>query len=157
MVLVGDAQQLQPIEPARRSRAIAERSGGEIGTITASARNGRGRPAWTRAGVQTGLAAYKSAGVCGSRPSREEAKARDRAGLDGRGRKDGRTYRAGAHARRCARPERGHQKGEGGRGELGGAAAFQTGQGKREFAAGDRIVFLKNDRELGVKNGTLGT
>ena len=44
-----------------------------------------------------------------------------------------------------------------GKGELGEAAAFQTGQGKREFAAGDRIVFLKNDRELGVKNGTLGT
>ena len=41
-------------------------------------------------------------------------------------------------------------------GELGEAAAFQTGQGKREFAAGDRVVFLKNDRELGVKNGTLG-
>lgn len=43
------------------------------------------------------------------------------------------------------------------KGELSGSAAFQTGQGRREFAAGDRIVFLKNDRELGVKNGTLGT
>ena len=43
------------------------------------------------------------------------------------------------------------------KGELSGAAAFQTGQGRRNFAAGDRIVFLKNNRELGLKNGTLGT
>jgi len=29
-------------------------------------------------------------------------------------------------------------------------------RGAREFASGDRIMFLKNDRGLGVKNGTLG-
>lgn len=28
---------------------------------------------------------------------------------------------------------------------------------KRNFAAGDRIVFTANDNKLGVKNGTLGT
>lgn len=27
----------------------------------------------------------------------------------------------------------------------------------RQFAEGDRVMFLKNERELGVKNGTLGT
>ncbi|MCA4047113.1 Ti-type conjugative transfer relaxase TraA, partial [Pseudomonas aeruginosa] len=43
------------------------------------------------------------------------------------------------------------------RGELAGSARFVTERGGREFAAGDRIVFLKNDRDLGVKNGTLGT
>ena len=88
--------------------------------------------------------------------SREEAKAaiaRDWMA----GRKDGQDAIVLAHTRadvgdlneaiRRARAEKG---------ELSGAAAFQTGQGKREFAAGDRIVFLKNDRELGVKNGTLG-
>lgn len=36
-------------------------------------------------------------------------------------------------------------------------AIIQTGHGKRAFAKGDRIVFTKNDRELGVKNGMLGT
>lgn len=28
---------------------------------------------------------------------------------------------------------------------------------ERQFAVGDRVIFLKNDRELGVKNGTTGT
>ncbi len=34
---------------------------------------------------------------------------------------------------------------------------FQTEIGKRAFAEGDRIVFSRNDRELDVKNGMLGT
>lgn len=37
------------------------------------------------------------------------------------------------------------------------AFTYQTNDGKRDFAQGDRIVFLENDRELGVKNGMLGT
>lgn len=36
-------------------------------------------------------------------------------------------------------------------------ALFQTDTGKRAFAKGDRLVFLRNDKELGVKNGMLGT
>ena len=39
----------------------------------------------------------------------------------------------------------------------GRALTFQTNDGKREFAPGDRIVFLENNRDLGVKNGMLGT
>lgn len=42
-------------------------------------------------------------------------------------------------------------------GELGDDKAFSTERGKRNFAENDRLYFLKNDRELGVKNGTLGT
>ncbi|HUX64331.1 MobF family relaxase [Sulfuricella sp.] len=34
---------------------------------------------------------------------------------------------------------------------------FQTERGERQFAVGDRVIFLKNDRQLGVKNGTTGT
>jgi hypothetical protein len=42
-------------------------------------------------------------------------------------------------------------------GQLSGGQVVQTSRGKREFAAGDRILFLKNEKSLGVKNGTLGT
>ncbi|MFT4089819.1 MAG: Ti-type conjugative transfer relaxase TraA [Asticcacaulis sp.] len=44
------------------------------------------------------------------------------------------------------------------RGQLSGlSVVFETDNGERRFVAGDRIVFLQNDRELGVKNGMLGT
>lgn len=34
---------------------------------------------------------------------------------------------------------------------------YQTNDGRRGFAPGDRIVLLENNRDLGVKNGMLGT
>ncbi|MBP7865972.1 MAG: relaxase domain-containing protein [Acidobacteria bacterium] len=43
------------------------------------------------------------------------------------------------------------------RGELEGGREYRTSQGAREFAPGDRVIFLKNDRELGVKNGQVAT
>jgi Ti-type conjugative transfer relaxase TraA len=42
-------------------------------------------------------------------------------------------------------------------GELETDHIIQTERGDKPFAEGDKIYFLKNDRELGVKNGTLGT
>lgn len=42
-------------------------------------------------------------------------------------------------------------------GELGSEAMFQTERGERVFAERDRVYFLKNDKSLGVMNGTLGT
>ena len=41
--------------------------------------------------------------------------------------------------------------------ELGDDVRMKTERGDRTFASGDRIMFLKNERGLGVKNGTLGT
>ena len=41
-------------------------------------------------------------------------------------------------------------------GELGSDQAVQTARGERVFAAGNRLMFLRNERELGVKNGSLG-
>ena len=42
-------------------------------------------------------------------------------------------------------------------GELNqGVVAVTTSQGEREFSIGDRLLFLRNDKALGVKNGTLG-
>lgn len=42
-------------------------------------------------------------------------------------------------------------------GELGYEATISTERGLRQFSENDRIYFLKNDRDLGVMNGTLGT
>ena len=42
-------------------------------------------------------------------------------------------------------------------GQTGGEIIYRTVNGRRAFAAGDRIVLLQNDRGLGVKNGMLGT
>lgn len=41
--------------------------------------------------------------------------------------------------------------------ELGEDQQLQTASGSKEFAIGDRIYFLQNNRDLDVKNGTLGT
>jgi stress response protein SCP2 len=43
------------------------------------------------------------------------------------------------------------------RGELAGEIVYRTTEGARAFAPGDRIMFRENNRELGVKNGMLGT
>lgn len=42
-------------------------------------------------------------------------------------------------------------------GSLGLDQAVETTNGERAFAAGDRVMFLRNERSMGVKNGTLGT
>ena len=42
-------------------------------------------------------------------------------------------------------------------GELGPDVSLKTEAGKRTFAKGDRIYFLRNDAGLGVRNGSLGT
>ena len=42
-------------------------------------------------------------------------------------------------------------------GELVGGMEFKTSRGVREFAIRDKVYFLENNKELGVKNGTLGT
>ena len=159
VVLVGDGKQLQPIEAGAPFRAIAERTGfAEIATIR------RQREQWAREAsmdfakghVRDGLSAYRERGHVRFEASREEAKAaiaRDWMA----GRKDGQDTIVLAHTRTDVRDlNEAIRRARAAAGELGEAAAFQTGQGKREFAAGDRIVFLKNDRELGVKNGTLG-
>jgi Ti-type conjugative transfer relaxase TraA len=159
VVLVGDAKQLQPIEAGAPFRAIAERTGfAEIATIR------RQREEWAREAsmdfakgeVRAGLSAYRERGHVRFEASREEAKAaiaRDWMA----GRKDGEDVIVLAHTRADVRDlNEAIRRARAEAGELGDAAAFQTEQGKREFAAGDRVVFLKNVRELGVKNGTLG-
>ena len=42
-------------------------------------------------------------------------------------------------------------------GDLGDEVRVTVERGARGFASGDRVMFLQNERGLGVKNGTLGT
>ena len=42
-------------------------------------------------------------------------------------------------------------------GALGDDQVVQTERGARTFAPGDRVMFLRNERSMGVKNGSLGT
>src|SRR3546814_9645520 len=39
-------------------------------------------------------------------------------------------------------------------GDLGDDVAIKVERGARDFASGDRIIFLRNERSLEVKNGT---
>ena len=41
--------------------------------------------------------------------------------------------------------------------DLGDEVRLTVERGERRFASGDRVMFLQNERGLGVKNGTLGT
>lgn len=167
LVLVGDHEQLQAIGAGAPFRAIAEQIGfAELQDVR------RQREDWSREAsvsfarhrTAEGLAAYAERGAIRFADTRENARAdivRDYM-ADLEQRPEGSRV-AMAHRRvdvralnadiRSARQERGQLA----KGEAASEISFQTNAGKREFAAGDRIVFLQNDRELGVKNGMLGT
>ena len=167
LVLVGDHEQLQAIGAGAPFRAIAERTGfAELRDIR------RQRDDWQRAASMDfarhrtgqGLAVYAEHGGVRFSQSREGARSqivRDYM-ADLQQRPDG-SRLAMAHRRvdvralneeiRAAR----QQGGDLARGGEAGERSFQTNEGERCFAAGDRIVFLENNRDLGVKNGMLGT
>lgn len=179
IVLVGDHEQLQAIGAGAPFRAIAE----HIGHVELSGIR-RQRHDWQRQAsvafathkTAEGLAAYRDHGDILFAESREEAMAqivRDYV-ADSEKRADG-TRVAMAHRRADVRAlnaairselqnrqklERGQELSDGvdrGDGEAGRELTFQTNNGKRAFAAGDRIIFLENNRDLRVKNGMLGT
>ena len=166
LVLVGDHEQLQAIGAGAPFRAIAERIGhAELSEVR------RQRVDWQREAAVSfathrtaeGLAAYREQGDIQMAETRDEARSeivRDYL-ADREQRPDGSRV-AMAHRRadvralnadiRSALQERGSLA----KGQDAGELEFQTNDGKRSFAAGDRIVFLENNRDLGVKNGMLG-
>lgn len=160
VVLVGDAAQLQPIEAGAPFRAVVE----EIGVVHIETVR-RQRHEWARAASQdlargqiaSGLAAYSERGHVRLLDSREESKqaiARDYV-ADNR---DGSSALILAHTNadvedinKLVRSERQRL------GQIDQGERYKTERGERQFAAGDRVVFLRNERAMGVKNGTLGT
>ncbi|HEX4739038.1 MAG TPA: Ti-type conjugative transfer relaxase TraA [Allosphingosinicella sp.] len=161
VVLVGDPEQLQAIEAGAAFRSIAERHGAwEITNIRRQRGEWQQRATRWLATERTGEAieAYAERDAVHAAETREQA----RSDLIGRWDKD----RAAApeasrvilthtneevqalNALARERLER--------RGDLGEAVAVRTERGERQLAAGDRIIFLRNERSLGVKNGSLG-
>ncbi len=162
VVLVGDPEQLQAIEAGGAFRAVAERVGSvEITTVR------RQREGWQQAATKelatgrTGeaLGRYEAAGLVRGHDTLEEARAGVVAGWDeARQAAPEESQIMLAHRRvdvralnEAAREIRREA------GELGDDVLVPTAQGERVFADGERVYFLRNDRELEVKNGTLGT
>ncbi|MEI5689110.1 Ti-type conjugative transfer relaxase TraA [Sphingomonas kyungheensis] len=162
VVLVGDSEQLQAIEAGAAFRSITERHGAaEITEIR------RQREDWQKEATRafaTGrtaeaLDAYAAHGMVHAADTREAARAELVDNWDRQRRADPDATRiilthTNAEVRELNGEARGRLRANG---ELGEDVAFATDRGHRDFAAGDRLMFLRNERSLGVKNGTLGT
>ncbi len=162
VVMVGDPEQLQAIEAGAPFRQLVERHGAmEITEVR------RQRADWQRAATrelatgrtQAAIERYDAAGAVHGHDTRAEARralvqdwtadrVRDPAAsqmLLAYTRAD--VAALNQLARETLRAA----------GLLGPDHAVETTNGERAFAAGDRVMFLRNERSLGVKNGTLGT
>ncbi|MDE2363445.1 MAG: Ti-type conjugative transfer relaxase TraA [Hyphomicrobiales bacterium] len=162
VVLVGDPQQLQSIEAGAAFRSIHERHGGaEIGQVR------RQREGWQRdatrdlATGRTGDAihAYDTYGMVHTTATR--AQARD--DLIGRWDRDRQASPDQSRIILTHTNDEVRKLNEAARermreaGALGDDVRLTVERGARSFASGDRVMFLQNERGLGVKNGTLGT
>jgi len=162
VVMVGDVQQLQSIEAGAAFRLLAERHGAaELGEVR------RQSEEWMREATRNfarhrggeAVAAYSQAGMVHAAESRAAARAALIDRWDAERRADPAASRMIlTHLNKevqmlnqAAREKRAAQH------ELGEDVAIRTERGLRQVADNDRILFLKNERDLGVKNGTLGT
>ncbi|MHB8283154.1 MAG: Ti-type conjugative transfer relaxase TraA [Caulobacteraceae bacterium] len=162
VVLVGDPEQLQAIEAGAAFRALTERHGAaEITQIR------RQHEDWQKAATRelatgrTGeaLERYEAAGMVHGHETKDAARSALVAGWDAvRQVKPEASQVMLAHTRvdvatlNTLARERMREGGQ-----LGDEVVLQVERGERAFAPGDRAMFLKNERSLGVKNGSLGT
>ncbi|MCW5702012.1 MAG: Ti-type conjugative transfer relaxase TraA [Bradyrhizobium sp.] len=162
VVLVGDINQLQAIEAGAAFRSIHERHGGaEIGEVRRQGEDWQRDATRDLANGRTSnaLRAYRSHGMVHEAKTREQARGdlvdrwdRERQAAPERSRiilthtnDEVRALNEAARERMRAA------------GDLGADVRLMVERGERRFARGDRVMFLQNERGLGVKNGTLGT
>ncbi len=162
VVLVGDPEQLQAIEAGAAFRSLSERYPHvEITDIR------RQREVWQRDATRhlaTGrtaeaLDAYRGHGMVHAEQTREEARDklvdswdRDRQASPGKSRIIlTHTNEEVQSLNQLARDKLREA------GDLGEDVAVTVERGKRTIATGDRVMMLKNERSLGIKNGTLAT
>ncbi|UNU43737.1 Ti-type conjugative transfer relaxase TraA [Sphingopyxis sp. YF1] len=162
VVLVGDPEQLQAIEAGAAFRAAAERHGAvEIMDIRRQQQEWQREATRELATGRTGeaVARYADAGFVHAADTREAA----RAELVDAWERDRQQYpdasriiltHTNDEVRALNEEVRDRLKTGG---ALGKEVALTVERGERAFAPGDRIMFLKNERDLGVKNGSLGT
>jgi Ti-type conjugative transfer relaxase TraA len=161
VVLVGDIKQLQAIEAGAAFRSIHERHGGaEIGEVRRQREDWQREAARDLATGKTGVAleAYRSHGMVHEAETREQARGdlierwdRDRQASPDRSRIILTHTNDEVRALNEAARERARAAGD-----LGDDVPLAVERGARNFASGDRVMFLQNERGLGVKNGTLG-
>jgi len=162
LVLVGDPEQLQAIEAGAPFRGIAAQAG--MVELTEVWRQKLG---WQKEATQQlaagrtveALKAYGRGGAIQAASTRDEA----RTALLTAWREAGREQPAESRIMLAYTRTDVQQLNEQARalrqaaGEIGKGEVIATERGSREFAAGDRLFFLKNERSLNVKNGSLGT
>ena len=161
VVLVGDPEQLQAIEAGAAFRSLTERHAHvEIREIR------RQRDDWQQGATRylatgrTGeaLEAYEARGMVQPAQTREEARSSLIEGWErDRGEAPDKSRIILTHTNDEVRALNELARGKLRRaGSLGEDVNIQVERGGRVFASGDRVMFLKNDRGLGIKNGTLG-
>jgi Ti-type conjugative transfer relaxase TraA len=162
VVLVGDPEQLQAIEAGAPFRGIAAQHG-----VAGLSEVRRQHHDWQRTATAAlssgktaqGLAAYEQQGGIVAVQGREQA----RAALLARWARDAKLTpadsqlvlaytRADVQALNASIRALRQQTGQ-----LEPGQVISTTQGKKEFSVHDRVRFLRNERALGVRNGSLGT
>ena len=162
VVLVGDPQQLQAIEAGAAFRAIHERHGGvEISEVRRQHEGWQQDATRHLATGRTGQAihAYDERGMVHPTETREAARGElidrwDRARQASPGDTRIILTHTNDEVRELNEAARGRMRDTG---VLGNDVSIKAERGERQFGSGDRIMFLRNERGLGVKNGTLGT
>jgi len=162
VVMVGDPEQLQAIEAGAAFRSVTERHGAaEITEIR------RQREDWQRdatralATGRTGEAihAYGGNGMVHAADTREAARGELVDGWDrARQAEPGKSRIILTHTNAEVQSLNGEARDRlRVSGDLGDDVTVKAERGERQFATGDRIMFLRNERGMGVKNGTLAT
>ena len=162
VVLVGDPQQLQAIEAGAAFRAIHERHGGVEITEVRRQHEGWQQDATRHLATgRTGEAiwAYADHGMVHAAETREQARGElverwDRERIAAPDQSRIILTHTNDEVRELNEAARDRMRAAG---ALGDDVRVKTERGDRAFATGDRIMFLRNERGLEVKNGTLGT
>ncbi len=162
VVLVGDPEQLQAIEAGAAFRALSERHGAAEITGIRRQRTDWQRDAtrWLATGrTDEAVEAYRDRGMVMPADTREAARTGLVEGWDRQRQAEPGATRmilthTNAEVRSLNEEARGRLRASG---DLGQDVVVQADRGDRQFASGDRIMFLRNERSMGVKNGTLGT